>query len=82
MENDAEIIRSLGRLEGKCDNILTRLDNHMDRMNRIDEDIEDVRDKIEKVKEKVASVEKKQYAVTVLATFVWGVIVILIKKFL
>ena len=53
-----DIIRALGRLEGKCDSIIMSLKDHTGRMNRIDEDVEDVRTEVSKVKESIVSIKE------------------------
>ena len=81
-DNTTEIIRSLGRLEGKCDSIIASLKDHTGRMNRIDEDVEDVRSDISELKKEVAKLDKKQYAIITVATLLWGILLVAARKLL
>lgn len=68
------ISRDLGRIEGKLDSILIRMADHTDRMNRID-------DNHEQLAEKVADNQKKLYAITLIGSALWGIIVHFVARF-
>lgn len=70
-----DISRDLGRIEGKLDAFMSRLQDHHDRMNRMDENHEQL---VEKVEENT----KKMYVVTTIASAVCGGIVSLVVKLL
>lgn len=67
-----ELMRALGKLEGKIDAFIQTQKEHFDRMNRIDENMEGL-------EERVRTVEKKQYGVFLVATVLWGLIVLVFK---
>jgi hypothetical protein len=86
MANNDEIMRAIGKLEGKCDQIIDAMKAHFDRMNRIDADIQrleaQVRIKEEKVDSRIANLERKQYFLLTCATGVWAIVMIFIRKFI
>ena len=85
MEHTAQILRSLGRIEGKLEALERQGALHVDRMNRIDADIERLSDKVETeigtIRKRVGTLEKKQYGIYVIAAFV-GVLASLFSKFI
>ncbi len=66
--NNNDLMRILGALEGGQKQILEEIRGHHDRMNRIDENVEGI-------EERLRGVEKKQYTVFVIATAAWTCIV-------
>jgi hypothetical protein len=85
MANNDEIMRAIGKLEGKCDQIIDAMKAHFDRMNRIDADIQRLESRIrikeEKMDHRIANLEKKQYLIITCATGVWAIIMMGIRKF-
>lgn len=84
MSDESEIMRVIGRLEGKCDQIIDTLRAQVDRMNRIDADIEDldrkIDGKIDSMTTRLTTVEKKQYTMLTIATIAWGILMVIAKK--
>jgi hypothetical protein len=80
------INRSLGRLEGKVDSLISSNNQAIDRMNRIDADIHSLERKAEKGRElhegRLDSLEKKQYGLLLGATALWSLIGFLIRKYI
>ena len=79
MSDPQDILRAIGRLEGKVDimlaTITTNQQANIDRMNRIDQDIENVREdlgvEIARMQEQVSGLDKKQYAIIIIAVVIW-----------
>ena len=82
MDESQEILRAIGRLEGKVDAMLEdyRISHtqDIDRMNRIDEDIEGLRTEvyasIDEISDKVHAMDKKQYAIIIIFMAFWTLI--------
>jgi archaellum component FlaC len=74
MSSNDDILRALGRVEGKIDSITIALKDHTDRMNRIDEDIENV-------EKRVGNLERKQYAILTIASIIGAIISLAVRKF-
>ncbi len=70
--NDENLNRSIGRLEGKVDSLIV--------------DIKSIRDtldgRIKDLDTRVAKLEKKQFAIVVVATIIWGATLIFLRKIL
>ena len=86
MDKNDEIMRAIGKLEGKCDQIIDAMKAHFDRMNRIDADIHRLegvmRDREDRVEKRVSALERKQYFLITCATGVWSILLVFLKKFL
>jgi hypothetical protein len=74
MSSNDDILRAIGRLEGKVDHLVQDLITHTGRMNRIDSHIE-------KQDERIRTLEKKQYAVIAVATFLGSMISLVLRKY-
>ena len=84
MSTNNEIIRAIGKLEGKCDQIIGALDKHYNRMNRIDKDIKmlgsSFDEEITRLETRVGHLEKKQYVILTIAAGLGSLIMIAINK--
>lgn len=85
MPDNNDVLRALGRLEGKCDSIIDSLKDHSSRMNRIDQDVEDLRDvvfkKVSKQDKEIATLQKKQYGLFLVGGILGTAILAAFRKF-
>ena len=76
MRNE-DISRGLGKVEGKCNLILSTLDDHR---KDIDVLYRNIDEKTRKIEDKVATLEKKQYSIFAIGGLVFTTGMAFIKK--
>ena len=64
--SNAELMRAIGRLEGKVDALISSGEGAIERMNRIDAEHA-------KLEERVNKIDRKQYAILAVATVGWAI---------
>lgn len=80
VDKNSDILRSLGRVEGKVDSVILNQGEHTDRMNRIDQDIEELRSLVFKEiavvktdhEKRIATLEKRQYGIFLVGSIIGG----------